>query len=597
MAKSRPRRLSGIFAPERSKKPQVQQAPGRPRLPAPLGPVGLAGLILILALGWALVFFTVTRDKELFPLGSKTERAFAGDLAAYDSAASAEGPGELDRRLNRLEKKAKGQEERLSVLKRRRILAREDLRFIRSYRNSAATAAKDFPFSEPMAAVAAEALLETMFSGAPLTSEDSALLRASTGRLTQERFAPLVLAVFTLSGEMNSISSALSASGAAEWLSTGISRVSRLSRRTQNDLMLDALLLAILRGDTQGTPVLLGRLIGEDPQNRELLKLGADFFYDYGIPLRAAELYSRLGDDESIALEADALYLAGEIPAARNIWTALASTGRETRPADSAGVFRSFYNLAAAAENEKAAAAWLEKLFSARNPGPEQASPAIAGAASIFGIIRYTRLLDTPRSIAILDEAPLLSNPLLDLELLRRHFDVWPPDRRAAEVWLLLGRHPDDRDLLLWGAWFFDRQKLYGETSQVLKIAGRLGIDNPGIRLHQGLALIRDGKSAQAEKLFQDTFGGEGTGDWRFPANIARIQESRRSITSALRNYETAASLVADPRDAALLQLRISRCYEALGQSAESRQAMEKARALDPENITIRHELSRPLVR
>jgi tetratricopeptide (TPR) repeat protein len=520
------------------------------------------------------------------------------DLAAYDRAVPAEEPAGRSGRLNRLEKKAETQEERLSVLKRRRLLAAEDPRFIQSYRESAAKAAKDFPFSEPVAAIAAEALMETSDLGGSFTEEERALLRSYAQRLTHKRFYPLMFSIHALSGDMDDPAGAagLPLPDAVRLFST---EFSRLSEETKSDIRCNGLLLKILNGDTQEPPVLIGTLLGENPGNRELLTLGADYFYDYGRPLRAAELYSRLDGDEYFALEASALYLAGEISAARNIWTVLAASGRDGQDRSTSGADiarRSLYNLAAVSEDETEALSWLEKLFALRDPGTDGAESAekagdAESAAVIYGIIRYTRLKDAERSAAILDDRALAGNPLLDLELLLRRLETWPPDRRAAEVWLLLGRHPGSGELFRWGAWFFDRQKLYGETAQVLKIAARQGTGDAWVGFHQGLALAREGKSAQAETLFQETFAGEGSGDWRFPANIARLLESRRSVSAALENYETAASLAKNPQDAALIQFRISRCLDALGRTAESRRALEKAQALDPENLTIRHAL------
>jgi tetratricopeptide (TPR) repeat protein len=554
----------------------------------PLRPAGLAGLILALVLAWALVFFTVTRDGTLFPPAEDTASGFMKDLAGYDRAAPAEEPAGRGRRLDRLEKKAKTREERLSVLKRRRILAAEDPRFVQAYRESAIGAAKDFPFSEPAAAVAAEALLEAAFQGNSFTAEDRVLLNSYIPRLTQKRFYPLVLSIHILSGDMDDPADALALPNAGELFSADFSR---LPEGTKNDMRLNGILLEILTGGAEGPPVLLGKLLGENPENRDILRLSAGYFYDYGHPLRAAELYSRLDGDESFALEADALYLAGEIPAARNIWKTLAASGGTG--ADVEISRRSLYNLAALSENEPEALSWLEKLFAVPKNGAQDG--AAESAASVYGIIRYTRLRDVEQSAAILDDEDLAKNALLDLELLRRRYETWPPDRRAAEVWLLLGRHPGSGELFRWGAWFFDRQKLYDETAQLLKIASQQGIDGAWLRFHQGLALAREGKSAQAEKLLQEAFDAEGSGDWRYPANIARIQEGRRSVSAALQNYETAASLAADPRDAALIQLRISRCLEALGRTAESRGALEKAQALDPENLAVRRALAQYL--
>jgi len=219
----------------------------------------------------------------------------------------------------------------------------------------------------------------------------------------------------------------------------------------------------------------------------------------------------------------------------------------------------------------------------------------------IYSIIRYTRLLDTERSIAVLNEEGMRQVPLLELELLRRRLDTWPPTRSAAEVWLLLGRNPEEEALYEWAAWYFDYQKLFSENAQLLKDGTRKGMSGSWLAFHRGLAQIREGKSAEGEKILKDIIRSQeysGSVDWRIPANLGRLQESRRAISSAIEYYQAAAALIADKRpmerrEAALIQVRLSRCLEALGQSSESRKALEYALELDPDNLNIRRELRR----
>jgi len=42
-----------------------------------------------------------------------------------------------------------------------------------------------------------------------------------------------------------------------------------------------------------------------------------------------------------------------------------------------------------------------------------------------------------------------------------------------------------------------------------------------------------------------------------------------------------------------LVQMRLSRCLGAIGRSAESRKALERALELDPNNLNLRRELRR----
>jgi tetratricopeptide (TPR) repeat protein len=249
--------------------------------------------------------------------------------------------------------------------------------------------------------------------------------------------------------------------------------------------------------------------------------------------------------------------------------------------------FRCLYNLAATSGNRQEEAAWLERYFS-------------QGGTGIYGIIRYTRLMDSSRAIAALEEIAVSGeesikrHPLLDLELLRRKQDSLPLNRARAEVWLLLGRNPGDEALHEWAAWYFDHQKLYDETDRLLKEASRRGMTGTWLDLHNSLALIREGKTAEGEKILREARGRSQ--DWRIPANLGRIHEGRRAISVALEHYEAAAALVkGDNSAAAQVQLRISRCLETLGHTRESRRALEYALELDPDNLAIRREIRREI--
>jgi tetratricopeptide (TPR) repeat protein len=101
--------------------------------------------------------------------------------------------------------------------------------------------------------------------------------------------------------------------------------------------------------------------------------------------------------------------------------------------------------------------------------------------------------------------------------------------------------------------------------------------------------MIRQGQLTEGEELLKAI--PPSAGYWQVPANIGRIQESRRSITAALEYYETAAGLVKNEKAAARLQVRIAKCLQALGRDGESRRALEYALDLDEENLNARLEL------
>jgi tetratricopeptide (TPR) repeat protein len=244
-----------------------------------------------------------------------------------------------------------------------------------------------------------------------------------------------------------------------------------------------------------------------------------------------------------------------------------------------------FYNLASSSATIEEEKSWLEKVFTLASREKNES----IDSTGIFSIIRHSRLLDKSASIDLLSEAG--GDPLLELELLRRKLDTWPPKQAAAETWLLLNRNEKNEDLYEWAAWYFERQRLYEESRRLFIEAGRMGMKGSWLELQQGLALIMERKIAEGEKKFQLASQSSRKPDWRIPANLGRIEESRRSVSSALQYYQSAAALLTGSKErpqAALLQMRISRCLEALGRTGESISALEYAYELDPENINIR---------
>ena len=576
----------------------------------PLKPVCLAGLIIALIVSWGMVAFFLLAGKGV-PGKTKTQESdFSRELKEYDlfgmpKALEGENPELIEKRLARLQKQARGVEQELSILKRRRALALTDRRFIAGYAKAAREAADTYTFSAPIAAVAAEAIIsaEAVVSadagGGPLSADAAALLKKYSQRLSQNRFGLPELAVHVLAGDLDNPVRAAALPALEKLLSRDFSG---FPEQTRTELLVDNFLLRAYRGDIAGASRDLNLLL--QGASREIVRMGAEFHYDHNNPLKAAELFLALAGGENsakdpgvsgerdAAMAADALVLAGETSGARNIWLALSSSG-----GSSGGIrSRSLYNLAASSADSGEAMSWLEKIFSLRSSG--RTSDRNSDSTEIFSIIRYTRLLDSDHAIAILDTDNLRKNPLLDLELLRRKLDMLPPTRSTAEVWMLLGRNRENEDLFEWAAWYFDHQKLYDESSRLLKEAARNGMTASWLDFHRGLALLREGNTGEAETIFREARLKKRPADWRIPANLGRIQESRRAVSAALEFYEEAAVLAAanyaaKKAGAAPLQLRLSRCLEALGRTREARRALESALEADPENFDIRRELRR----
>jgi tetratricopeptide (TPR) repeat protein len=524
----------------------------------PLKLAGFGGGVILLALAGILVFSSLVRDHDIFP--QRMENTFSRDLKAYDDALKVERPEQLAQRLDRLEKRARAQEQWLSILKRRRNMAKTNAIFLAPYQKSAQEALKAFPYSEPIVAVAGDSLLYD-----PLTVENADLLRKYANQLSTQRFIPLALSLHVLAGDMKTPDHAASIPGIDKLLGADI------PQELTEQLLIDEILLEILRGELSAIGVKITEGLRVYPLSGNLLRVGAEFFYDHDSPLRSVELFYRLGDS-FMGRAADALALAGEVPGARNIWAALSSSPADNTPEVQG---RYLYNLAITSSNSRETVSWLEQIF---------ASPReIRESLGIYGIILYSRFQNSSRAVTYLQESG--DNPLLDLEILRRQMETMPLNRAVAEVWLLLGRRPEAEELYRWGAWYFDRQKLYVETAQLLRIISQRRIEGPWVELCRSLALLRQGRIDEGEKILEEEYRKNPSGDWRYAANIARVQEGRKSYSEALANYEFAAGLSDRPQDVSRLQFRISRCLGGLGRQEESRRALAYAVELDPDNF------------
>ena len=537
-------------------------------------PIKLAifgGLALCLLVAVITLFYSINRDTTVFP--EQTSRNFLRDLAAYDNAVFTETALELSQRLDSLERQARRQEDWLSVLKRRRELTWRDPGLIPAFQESALEAVNTFPFSEVMIAIAGEALIQS-----PLDNAKTMLLRDFADRLSQERFIPLALIFHVMAGSFASPLIAEEIPYLERFLSVN------LPERLRDSLFINNTLLGIIRGSTDSS-VRINEMIRLNPDNHNYLLLGGEYFYDHGNPLRAAEFFLRLGDNY-IVRAADALILANEIPAARNIWNIIANSSNETQES----LVKSFYNLAVTSQDNNEAAALLQRIFAFGTGNNTDENHYL------YSLIQYTRLQSTSRSINILEEQNLRDSPLLDLELLRRQLDILPFNRSPAEVWLLLGRHPQSQELFQWGAWFFEWQSLDTELVQLFRLTEQRDMSGLWIDLGLALLLLREGRINEGSRILEAA-STEAAHEWRIPANLARIMESRRSINQALTFYEQAASMVDNISDNAVLQLRISRCLNALGRFEEAQGALRYALELDPDNLLIRLESQRLLGR
>jgi tetratricopeptide (TPR) repeat protein len=415
---------------------------------------------------------------------------------------------------------------------------------------------------------------------------DSQALEGYLSRLYDDRFLPLTVTLTILSGKMATPRGA-AALLQGEALFASIN--SLVSGREREQFLVNRGLLRLLGGDIQGCAAAVNTALyappGGNPPAPETLRFAAEFFYDFGEPLRAAEFFSRFPGEDNLARQADALWLSGNTGAARNIWLALAAPerGAVQGAALPDQALRSRYNLAATTEDPGEKIRYLEGFL-----GGQQGK---TGRDFSSGLIAYTRLLDGRRAAGILEAQDRRNEGLLDLELLRRRQEFLSIDRTVAEIWFLLDRHPDDERLYQWGAYYFDRQKRYQETAVLFRSAGFNHIDGPWMKLNNALQHIREGRLDEGELVLRSM--PVQNGFWQISANIGRVLEARRSYAAALEYYEIASSLVKNKKNAALVQLRIARCLRALDRPAGIRRVLEYAASLDPENFTVRLELRR----
>jgi tetratricopeptide (TPR) repeat protein len=578
----------------------------------------LAGVIITLITGGILAALIKYSGRNFFPPREIVEEGlFFRKLRDYDRAAgNLPGAGPVDterfiRLLDELEKDALGVESHLSVLKRRRDLAAgrtggtgsagSTARAGRSwsgsdaalnaYRASAVRAAALFPHSEPLAAVTAEALTRSAIretAGASLlfSGENADRVKQYAAVLGGDpRLAPAALGVYVLSGDMGNPGRALTIPGGEALLAAGAEH-QRLQGR--DSLIQDAAILAVLNGDAAGAIERLRPLIekpvdGENPgEPGKPLRLGAELLYDFGDPERAAELFSRFNDDRSIARQSDALVLAGRKDAARSLWIILTALPDSPSGGPSTArdiLIRSLYNLAASSDNAAEENAALSRLLT-------------LDGEHLYGVIRYTRLLPTPRAVTILEGSSLpKQEALADLELLRRRREGWSIDRMVPETWLLINRHPKAESLYQWAGYFFVLQRRYYEIPPLLRAAERNSLTGSWLDLQRALEHIRQNRFDEAEEILKTA--STDAGAWELNANLGRLLEAKRSYPLALKNYETAASLVREKTDEAKIQLYIARCLRALGRERESLKVLEYAQTLDNENLHIRLERER----
>jgi len=492
----------------------------------------------------------------------------------------------LNRELDRLEKKAEGVENWLSILKRRRQIAAFDSRYMQAYRQSARRAALAFPFSEPIAVVASAALVRD----SAITREGEEELRNTLSLLASSRFAGVRLSFHILLGDFRDPGKAAASLG-REFMEP---ELLSLPAGSAVKIIPNLVILKILDGDTSGAESMINTVFVQSGQSyrvsNDFIRLAAEYFYDFGDMLRSAELFSMLPDEDALSRQADALWLAGYTQNARNIWTMLASSRTGA-----------LYNLAVTSQTQAEARTRYEFLTgktSADDPYHQ------------YGVIRYSRLMDSPNAVAFLEKntepagAPfrtqttLTADALFDLEKTKRRMEIVEPARTIAEAWLLLDRYPNVEELYQWGAWYFALQRSNTEGALLQRAASRHNFTGSWKGIYEALLLINEGDPDAAENILSEMLLNDE--NWIAAANLGRIYEARQSPARAIASYEKAFSIIANNtlvkgwnEDASRIQVRIAYCQKLMGNISESRRALEYALNLNPDNLNARLELGR----
>ncbi|MDR0722598.1 MAG: tetratricopeptide repeat protein [Treponema sp.] len=558
---------------------------------------GILGVLVLLIAGGIWVVFRFPQGMHFFsPSGAQRGAGFYQGLAEFDELLTQnpdldkpDVPLRLNRALDALGKKSFGLESSLSLLKRRRFLAYKDPRFLEPYQKAVHHVLEAFPFSEPIVALAAEELL---FRDAPITEESTMRLTDYASRIAETELKPVALNLYILAGTFQDPLKAAAIPQIVSLFSVPLPVLPGERTRTYEELQValakDETLIRILQGDISGATIRIQELLQEAKTpdlTSELVQYAGAFFYDYGNPLRAAELFSQYSDEKSMSRQADALWLAGHRSGAQNLWTVLVSPNQAgTDVSDTAPEIKiaSLYNLATTAQTSEEGIGYLDRLV---------AEAPDSHTVRVYGILRYTRLLDTPQSIRILEKEQGRNQPLIDLELLRRRRTGVSLDQTIAETWLLLNRYPTDERLYRWGAYFFDYQRRYTETAFLIKNARSYQVQGSWIPIHDSLHLLMEGHLEEAEERLTSILSENPI--WQVPANMGLILEARRAPAAALEYYQRAAASVTETEAAAQVQFRIGHCLRILGRDRESRQAFERALELNPHYLNARLELQR----
>ena len=515
----------------------------------------LAGLMLVILSGTALtVFFLAGRSGV-----SRQEDSFFRVMREYDAAAgalSAHSDFEhLGRELDRLERRTVTVESWLSVLKRRRAIANIHPPSMANYRSSAVNALAAYPHSQSIIAVAAAALVKD----SPINMEAEERLRMWLPDITDSRFNALVLAFHVILGDFRNPQRAVALP--ENLLSDG-----------SEIFNLNFAILKVIRGDNSGAAAVIQTLLNFPSDN--ILRFAGEYNYDFGDLLRSAEFFSLINDEAAALRQADALYLAGSTDHALSIWNTTAAGDNPNE--------MGLYNSAVLSKDSLETLAFLERLVNLNSDSK----------AAQFGLIRYSRLLESVQAVSLLSNSDNFSPfdyPYIDMEIAKRKSQEQNLGRQIAQTWLLLDRHEGNEELYKWAAWHFFFQRQSAEAQILLDRFEPQSADWADV--YRAMLLMQKGDIDAAEAILLSLSNEEAP--WYVFANLGRILETVRAPARALAQYELAAEKAQNPKVKAQIQIRMARNLGVLNRPGDARRALLFALEYDPENLTARLELDR----
>ncbi|MDR0589408.1 MAG: hypothetical protein LBG25_02565, partial [Spirochaetaceae bacterium] len=231
----------------------------------------ILGLFFFLVLLGGMSLFIFLRGSGTAAAGN-LPGDFTRKLAEFDlltEPPERASPKQLNSFLDSLEQKALSVESHLSVLKRRRSLAGNSgfppetkEAFIHAYAGAADRISGKFPSSEPLAVLAAEALLmrDPLAGGA-----SGGTLQNYLSRIHETSLLPLALSLHVLAGKMTDPQSAADIPGGEALFASIIPLVSEKERE---QFLVNQGILRLLAGDAPGCEAMVNALIAAPGENR-----------------------------------------------------------------------------------------------------------------------------------------------------------------------------------------------------------------------------------------------------------------------------------------------------------------------------------------